>query len=154
MNLRRQRSRKALDRQTEPYRSLAPRARPIPGWIRATRDALGMSGAELARRMGVQQPNVTQLEKSEAAGTIRLENLERAARAMNCTLVYAIVPNPSLEEMVRQRARSIAERELSATDQSMRLEAQMPPPELRADLIDELAEQIIDTRRLWAESAR
>ena len=30
-------------------------ARPNKGWIRALRDALGMSSADLARRMGVSQ---------------------------------------------------------------------------------------------------
>jgi predicted DNA-binding mobile mystery protein A len=110
-----------------------------------------MSGADLAQRMGVAQPNIAQLEKSETNGTIQLDTLRRAAAAMDCTLVYALVPNGSLDEIVRRRARAVAEWELAATDQSMRLEAQAPPTELREDLVEDLAERLIDTRRLWSQ---
>ena len=71
---------------------------------------------------------------------------------MDCTLVYGLVPNGALEEVVRARAREVAEREIAATDQSMRLEGQTPPADLREDLVVALAEQIIDSRRLWSES--
>jgi predicted DNA-binding mobile mystery protein A len=154
MDIRKQQSRRSLDRQMAAYQSLAARPRPVLGWVRATRDALGMSGSDLARRMGIAQPNVAQLEKSETAGTIQLDTLRRAAAAMDCTLVYALVPNGSLDEIVHRRAREVAERDLSATDQSMRLEAQTPPIELRAGLVEDLAERLIDTRRLWSEPAR
>jgi predicted DNA-binding mobile mystery protein A len=151
MDTRLQRSRRALDRQLQAYVESGPRPIPVLGWIRAIRDALGMSGADLARRLGVSQPTITQLERSETAGTIQLETLRRVATAMDCRLVYALVPNGSLDEIVRRRAHSVAERELAATDQSMRLEAQTPPAELRDDLIAERAEDLIDTRRLWAD---
>jgi predicted DNA-binding mobile mystery protein A len=152
MNPRRQRSRTALDRQIKPYEAVAGRPTPVLGWIRAIRDALGMTGADLASRLGVAQPTIAQLEKSEAAGTIRLDTLRRAAAAMDCTLVYALVPNGSLDQIVRRRARIVAERELAATDQSMRLEAQTPPPDLREDLIRERAEELVDSRGLWSDA--
>lgn len=151
MDSKNQQSRRALDRQMSVYRALATRPRPVLGWVRAIRDALGMSGADMARRMGVTQPNISQLEKSETNGTIQLDTLHRAAAAMDCTLVYALVPNGSLDEVVRRRARFVAERELAATDQSMRLEGQTPPTELRKDIAEDLAERLIDTRRLWSE---
>ena len=110
-----------------------------------------MSGADLARRLGIRQSSVVALERSETAETIRLDTLRRAAAAMDCTLVYALVPNGSLDDIVRRRARAVAEREIAATDQSMRLEAQTPPDELRDDVIEELAERLIDRRGLWAE---
>ncbi len=151
MNIQKKQSRRSLDRQMGAYQALAARPRPVLGWVRATRDALGMSGADLARRMRIAQPNVAQLEKSETAGTIQLDTLRRAAAAMDCTLVYALVPNGSLDKIVRRRAREVAERDLGATDQSMRLEAQTPPTELREGLVEDLAERLIDTRRLWRE---
>jgi predicted DNA-binding mobile mystery protein A len=150
MDTTRRQSRRALDRELAPYRSVTARARPGAGWIRAIRDALGMSGVDLSRRMGIRQPTLAEIEGSEVAGTIRLETLRRAGEAMDCTLVYALVPNATLDEIVRSRARDVAKRDLEATDQSMRLEAQTPPKELREDLIEVLADQIVDTRRLWA----
>jgi predicted DNA-binding mobile mystery protein A len=154
MNPKRKRIRKALDRHMAEFRPLAARPNPAAGWIRATRDALGMSGVDLAKRLGVTQPNVVQLESSENAGTIQLDTLRRAAAAMDCTVVYGLVPNGSLDAIVRRRAQSVAERDLAATDHSMRLEAQSPPDALREDVLAEITEQVIDTRRLWAEPDR
>lgn len=152
MDITNQRSRRSLERQLAAYRPVVTQPRPVIGWVRAIRDALGMSGADLARRMGVTQPTIRQLEQSEQAGTIQLGTLRRAAAAMDCTFVYALVPNGNLEDVVRARAREVAEREIAATDQSMRLEGQTPPADLREDLVATLAEQIIDSRRLWSES--
>lgn len=43
---------------------------------------------------------------------------------MDCTLVYALVPNSSLEAVVEARARKIATRELKLVAHTMRMEAQ------------------------------
>lgn len=42
------------------------------------------------------------------AGATQLQTLGKLARALNATLVYALVPNTSLEDTVRRRARAIA----------------------------------------------
>lgn len=120
----RKRARQRLD---ERLRALQPIDRfktPPKGWIRALRDALGMTGAQLGARIGVRPQTVESIEKSEAAGTIQLNTLRRAAEALDCTLVYALVPNTSLETVVEARARKIAIRELQRVAHTMRLEAQ------------------------------
>ena len=73
-------------------RSLTITQPPMPppkGWIRAIRDAVGMTGGQLASRLGIRPQTVAALEKSEAAGSIQLSTLRRVAEAMDCTLVYA-----------------------------------------------------------------
>src|SRR5580700_8154301 len=98
-------SRSHLD---ERFRELGSAARynsPIKGWIKAVREALGLTTAQLAKRLGVKQPSVVAIEQSEAKGTIQLATLKRAAAALDCTLVYALVPRKPLEEMVRAQAR-------------------------------------------------
>jgi len=74
--------------------------RPTHGWVRAIRDALGMSARQLAKRMHMSQAAITQLERSEVAGTIRIETLRRLADAMNCDLTYAVVPRQPLRKTV------------------------------------------------------
>jgi predicted DNA-binding mobile mystery protein A len=64
------------------------------------------------------------LEKSEAIGTISLQTLRRAAEALECTLVYALVPKTSLEDAVTKRARKIALHDLKRVAHTMKLEAQ------------------------------
>ena len=71
-------ARRSLDRALLPYREL-PSGRPQKGWIRAVRDALGMTAAQLGARMGVSQPTVKKLEVSETEDTIRLATLRRVA---------------------------------------------------------------------------
>ncbi|MGO6762544.1 helix-turn-helix domain-containing protein, partial [Rhizobium ruizarguesonis] len=56
---------------------------PPKGWVRALRDALGMTGAQLGTRIGVRPQTVEAIEKSEAAGTIQLNTLRRAAEALD-----------------------------------------------------------------------
>lgn len=126
--------------------------RPPRGWIKAIREALGMSTAQLARRMGISQPGVVVLEQSEAMAHIKLETLQRAAAAMNCRLVYVLVPEEPLETMVRKRARLIAMQHLGAVEHSMKLEAQgVDDMAARERQLEALASQI-DARTLWDEA--
>ena len=147
----RQVMRRRLDRRCGPLRDLVSGLRPHKGWIRATRDALGMSGSQLAARLGVRQQTVHDLEVSEQRRTIRLDSLARAADAMDCDLVYALVPRSSLEETVRTRARRKAMEHLAPIAHHSRLEDQaLDEPEAQA-LLDELAERFVDRRGLWTD---
>ena len=110
-----------------------------------------MTTAQLGKRLGISQPSVVGLERSEAAGRVQLETLQRAAVAMNCRLVYALVPVEPLETMVRDRARQIAERILSAVEHTMSLEDQgVVDRRSRVRQLDEVAEDI-DIRKIWDE---
>ena len=60
--------------------------------MNASREALGMSSEQLAKRLGVKQPSVVALERSEVKGTMELATLRRVAEALNCTLAYAFGP--------------------------------------------------------------
>lgn len=120
----RKRARKRLDERLHELQPVDRFRTPPKGWIRALRDALGMTGAQLGTRLGVRPQTIEAIEKSEAAGRIQLDTLRRAAEAMDCTLVYALVPNSSLEAAVEARARKIATRELQRVAHTMRLEAQ------------------------------
>jgi len=147
-------ARKHLDRVFGDVRIAAIRQRPPKGWIRAIRDALGLTARQLASRMGKTHSVLVRLERSEVADAITLGSLRAAAEAMDCTLVYAIVPNRSLTETARARAASIADTQLGRMHHTMRLEDQALT---RADLAQErnrLIEGILAGRasRLWEES--
>ena len=111
----------------ERFRDLGPVARftsPVRGWIRAIREALGMTTEQLARRLGVKQPSIVQLEQSEVKGSIELATLRRVAAALDCTLVYTFVPKKPLQETVRARARNFIRRRHAPVEHSMLLEDQ------------------------------
>lgn len=123
---------------------------PVRGWIKAVREALGMSSAQLAKRLGIRQPTLVQIEQSEVRGTIQLQTLRRAAAAMNCTLVYALVPSESLDATVRERARTVARERLRSVEHSMLIENQS----VRAEDFESRIEALIrgmNQRTLWNE---
>jgi predicted DNA-binding mobile mystery protein A len=143
-------SRTRLDERFKEIGPPSPFAPPVRGWIKAIREALGMSSAQLAKRLGVKQPSVVNMEQSEARGTIELATLRRVAEALDCTLVYALVPNKPLETVVRERAGAVARKRLAAVAHSMQLEDQTVGAKETEAQIDEMVRNITPSR-LWDE---
>jgi predicted DNA-binding mobile mystery protein A len=135
------------------FKAMGPSVRqsqPVRGWIKAIREALGMTAEQLAKRLGVKQPSVVALEQSEAKGAIELATLRRVAEALGCTLVYALVPNKPLEQTVRERARLFARRRREPIEHSMALEDQKVQHKETEALIDEILRET-NPRRFWDE---
>ena len=129
------------------------RYRPPPkGWIRAIRDALGMSGAQLGRRIGVKAQSIADIERSEASGSIQLKTLRRAAEALDCVVVYALIPKSSLQDMVQGRARDIAQKEFARIAHTMDLEAQGLSQEEREEQIETYIRDHLRERDLWEDA--
>jgi predicted DNA-binding mobile mystery protein A len=143
-----------LDKRFLTLGSLAKMQRPPKGWIRAIRDALGMTTAQYAQRLGVSQPRIVELEKSEQGGSVTLNTLQRAAEALGCRLVYVLIPERPLAEVVRERAEQIAERQSKAVEQTMRLEDQAVKDKRAARALREQAIEDLLKRpaRLWDEN--
>ncbi len=142
-------SRRCLDLELDRLRPLVDIPRPHKGWIRAIRGALGMSSTELAARLGVSQQRVSDLERGELHETIKLDTLRRAAEALDCTLVYALVPRTSLDDAVRQQARRKAAAHLGPIAHRSRLEDQAIDEESTAAQLEDLSARFIDRRGLW-----
>lgn len=113
-----------LDKRFSALRKLASVARPQRGWVRAIREALGMTTAQLAKRLDVSQPRIVKLEKAEMDGSVTLKSLEHAAEALGCRFVYVLIPEKPLTETLRERASQSAAQQLAAVEHSMRLEDQ------------------------------
>jgi predicted DNA-binding mobile mystery protein A len=141
-------SRSHLDKRLKPFSGVRRFATPVRGWTKAVREALGMTTAQLAKRLGVKQPTVVALEQSEAKGTIELATLRRVAAALDCTLVYALVPNQPLEKMVRDRARLFARRRREPVEHSMRLEDQSVTTTITEKRIHEILRET-NPRLFW-----
>jgi len=120
----RESARRQLDKRLSPLLKGDAFARPPRGWVKAIREALGMTTAQLAKRLGVSQPRVVGIEQAEAKGAITLDSLERAAHALDCQLVYALVPRKPLDALIEERATHLATARLDSTRHTMALEAQ------------------------------
>jgi predicted DNA-binding mobile mystery protein A len=113
-----------LDRALAPLHS-SQFPRPPKGWIRAIREALGVSSGELAERMRTNRSLVVQQEKAEAEDRITLKSLRTFANALDCDLVYAFVPRTdTLQELVHARARAAAKTNVLGVEHTMALENQ------------------------------
>lgn len=141
----RESARRQLDKRLSTALDADALARPPRGWVKAIREALGMTTAQLAKRLGVSQPRVVGIEQAETKGAITLDSLERAANALNCRLVYALVPRKPLDALVEEQATRLADKRLASTRHTMALEAQAmntrDEDEQRKRLIRKLIEQ-------------
>jgi predicted DNA-binding mobile mystery protein A len=116
---------KQLDRSLEGFRTARAASRPQKGWIRAVREAIGISAAELGRILGTSRQLPLQFEKSEAEDNITLKSLRNVANALDCDLVYALVPRAgTMEELAANRVRSKARSRVARVEHSMALEDQ------------------------------
>ncbi len=128
--------------------------RPAKGWLRAVREALGMSGKQFARRLGVSPPRITTLEKEELTGSVTIKTMRQAAEALDCVFVYALVPRTSLSEIVRERAEATAKKRLEHISHSMLLEDQQLSQSEQQKALRAETEELIRTmpKELWDES--
>jgi predicted DNA-binding mobile mystery protein A len=101
-------------------------ARPSGGWLRAVRQALGLAQAAVAKNAGTTQQGYAQFERGEVGGTITLTNLQRAAEAMDCALVYFLVPHSTRSNSFTGLAAQLDPDfiHLQASEHSMALEDQ------------------------------
>jgi len=142
-------TRREIDRRFRQSDIAAMRIRPHSGWIRAIRTALGMSQASLASRLAISGAAVAKLEGAELDGGITLAKLTEVAAALDCTLVYAIVPNSSLEDTVQRQARSVAAARLGYVANTMALEDQRVAADRQADYLEVYSRDLIARNEIW-----
>lgn len=141
-------SRSQIDERLKAWGPAAQYRMPARGWIKAIREALGMTTAQLAARLGVKQPSIVAIEQSEVRGSIQLATLRRVAEALECTVVYALVPNKPLETTLRDRAALFARRRRGPVEHSMLLENQEVTATDREKEINELIRET-NPRLFW-----
>jgi predicted DNA-binding mobile mystery protein A len=113
------------------------------GWLKTVRKALGMSGSQLADRLGVTKGRVSQAESAELSGSATLKSMQNMAQAMDCRFVYAVIPEKEIENLIKDRAVLKAKEQIKAASTQMALEAQALNDEQLTFEIDRLASEII-----------
>ena len=140
-----------LDATLQPVAALRALTRPKPGWAAAIRRALGLTTRQMAKRLGLSQSSYADAESNEARETISLKQLRRIADALDCDLVYALVPRRPLTEMVDARADELARRRVLGVAHSMALEKQAVSDELTEAQVAAAKAELLAGRwsRLW-----
>ena len=146
--------REQIDATLQQFGHLRDLPPPPKGWIRAIRDALGMTAKQLASRLGVAQQAVARIEKGELEGSVTIKTLRRVAEGLDCMFVYGFVPHKTLEETVSRQARKVATQRLTQVAQTMSLEdqalSQKENEQILANLVDELIRTLPSS--LWDKS--
>ncbi len=148
--------RQVMEKKLKPWLAHAPEKKPPAGWLKAIRGALGMTTQQLADRLGIDQAGITRHEAREQKGTITLETMNAIARAMQCKVVYAIVPDEnfqSLDAILENQAHSKATEILKKVSHSMRLEAQEISDDDKQRQLLRLAAELKEKMdsRLWSK---
>lgn len=139
-----------LDQSLAPWKGVAGNP-PQGGWLRAIREALGMTTRQAAKRARVSQSTWVAAEHREAAGTISLGQLRRFGAALDCGLFYALIPAIPLRQRVDAQAEALARAEVASVAHSMALEEQRTDDAFIAAQIEERKREILRGRRsrLW-----
>ena len=95
--------------------------------------------------------SVNDAERREAADVITLMQLRRFAAALECELVYVLVPKRPLREIVERRAEMLARNEVATVSHSMALEAQGTDAALMPERVEQVKRDLLAQRwsRLW-----
>jgi predicted DNA-binding mobile mystery protein A len=124
-------------------REFASAGMPQSGWIRAMRDALGISSLQLGNRAGIDQSRVSRLENAEKNGNLKISSLQKIAKGLGMQFVYGFVPAGSLEKMVNARAREIATERMKRLNGTMRLEKQGLSAEDQKKALEDMTEKLL-----------
>ena len=127
--------------------------RPKEGWIRTFRKALSMSGPQLAKRIGLSNSQVSQMERLEIQDRITLKQLRKIADSLDCDLVYGFVPRKEINQMIEERAIKKAKDLVYKTDVQMKLEKQqLSAKQLEENVVRETEKIVYEMPRdLWED---
>ena len=140
-----------MHKKIESIKGFREKVSGVHSWIRYMRKALNMTPGQLARRMGLTLPSLYQLERQEASDKINLQSLKKAAKAMECDLVYAFIPRKSLDEMIDHQAEKKARELVMSSHLHMEYEDQAVSKKELEGQISELVETLKNSKNLWEE---
>ena len=145
--------RRQIDRRFEGRSLASTLAQPRNGWIRTTRQALGMRLVDLAKQLHLTEGALRQNESAELNESITMKHLRRAAEGMGCELVYAIIPKTSLENLYEDQIRKRAVSDANRTARTMELEQQGVSSEVTERQVEDLFREYMrdPPKDLWDE---
>jgi predicted DNA-binding mobile mystery protein A len=131
------------------YSDLTNRRPPPRGWLKAIRESLGLTERQQAERVGLTGSTLHKSELAEAEERITLGQLRKLAEGLDCELVYALVPRKPLTQVVEDRARSIALREVGEVAHTMSLEDQRPATDRLRKQVEQRTAELLRGR--WSD---
>jgi predicted DNA-binding mobile mystery protein A len=111
-----------MQKKLIPFSVLKSEIKPDNGWVNAIRVSIKMSLRQLGERLHITPQGVRDLEKREKEGAITINTLKEVGRVLDMDLVYGFISrHNSLEDMIEERAREIAEEVVLKSKRTMQL---------------------------------
>ncbi|WP_291515372.1 mobile mystery protein A [Bdellovibrio sp. ArHS] len=141
-----------LDRFFHQSESVLTTKIPKYGWVKEIREALGMTMQDLGTRLGVIKQRIERIEKDEVAGKVTLQTLRDTAEALDCELVYFLVPKgQGLQKLLETQALKAAREIVKDTEHTMGLEEQDTSRQSQQHLVESVAAELLlkEDRKIW-----
>ena len=135
--------RKQISKKLKPLKSFAKASSSTGSWVKTIRQALGMTTYDLARRSGMDQAQLSRIEKAEPEGKVTLATMQKIADGLDMKFVYGFVSDDDLESIVYRQAKKLALRRLKRLDTTMALELQELDPEEKKEALSDMIEKIL-----------
>lgn len=127
-------ARRRTDEAIGQYVGLRHVTPPVGGWLRAMREMLGIKLKDAAAKIGVQPGALLALEKREVDGRATLQSLRRAADAIDCDVIYLLIPrHGSVQEAYKGFREAVHAASLKRSADTMALEGQAVEPRRLAE---------------------
>lgn len=131
------------------YAVLRTKRTPPRGWLKEVREALGRTERQQAQRLNIASSTLHKSEQSEADERISLGQLRKLADALDCELVYALIPRMPLPQVMQEQAKKLATAEVFGVAHTMGLEDQRPTDERIQKQVTRRAEELL--RGKWSD---
>lgn len=116
-------TRMLLDKRFKSIKNTLDITRPVHGWIKTIRNALGMTSAQLGKRLGITQARISAMEAGEIENSLTLKTIKETAAALNCRFVYFFIPEKSLEETISEQGIQFMKNQTSSITNSENLDS-------------------------------
>lgn len=127
--------------------------RPSSGWIRTIRELYGMSLSFVAKKAGVVQSRVSTVEAYEPEDRLTIGTLRQFANALNCDLVYVLIPREDPEKFLEKHAQKKAKLMVAQLQRTMALEDQaIADKELDRHYKQLIQELLANPKKIWEGS--
>lgn len=120
------------------------------GWVKEIRESLDMSMADLGMRLGTIKQRIERIEKDELSKKVTLATMQKTAEAMSCKFVYFIVPNTSLDGIIKEQIQGMADEVLKVINKTMQLEDQKVAEAGRKQGAEILKNKLLsENKKIW-----
>ncbi len=119
--------------------------------IKFIRKQLKMSQIVLAKRAGMPQSTISRVEQGKT--DVNVSTLEKILQALSCELVLTPMLERSIDEIRKDQAKKVAEKQIRYVQGTMNLENQEPDSEYLEEVLKQETEKLLrgSSKRLWEE---